>query len=77
MGMRWGRYLNPRNHSYNTLFGMETEVRRAVSGAVSHLGGEQVKNLFYGRTLGRVLLLAARYRTWVFDKLEARRHVVE
>jgi hypothetical protein len=66
---------SPSRNSLNTAFGTDAGPRLAVGGAVSHLGGEQVKNLFYGRTLGRVLLFAARYRTWVFDKLEARRHV--
>ena len=64
----------PRSNSLNTAFGTDAGPRLAVGGAVSHLGGEQVKNLFYGRTLGRVVLLAVRSHTQVFNKLKARRH---
>jgi len=52
-------------------------VRCAVGSAGSQLQGEQVENLFYGRTLGGVVRWGTRDDTWGFDKLEVRRHVVE
>jgi len=72
----WSVPRMPSRNLLNTALCTDAGPRRAVGGAVSHWGGEQVKNLFYGRTLGSDLLLAARDCTWVFDKLKARRHVV-
>ena len=72
----WSGPRIPGRNSLNTAVCTDAGPRRAVGGAASHLGDEQVKNLFYGRTLGRVVLLVVRSHTQVFDKLKARRHVV-
>ena len=51
------------NNWLNTAFFTDAGLRRAFGGAVSHSGGEQVKNLFYGRTLGHDFLLGDRFYT--------------